>query len=154
MEKSEPDLIDLNVRVPRALMESVILHAVPPAGDVTGRRLALARWILASRRLRPGFFRSIRLGDPNWDMILHLYVADREGRSVDVSGLCLASGVPPTTALRYVELLVAQRLVAKVDDVNDGRRALVSTSAALRAEMDGWLDQAGAGLRVAGGSAP
>jgi DNA-binding MarR family transcriptional regulator len=148
--KSEPDLVEFAARLPRALVETVILQAAQPPKDLPSRRLALAKWIVASRRQRPKAFKKIRLGEPSWDMILDLYVADRENRRIDITGLCLASGVPATTALRYVDLLVEEGLIVKVDDLDDGRRALVNMGAELRAAMDDWLDLAEAGLRVAG----
>lgn len=154
MDAPDNDFIDINVRLPRAIVETIIMHAAAPLGDPARRRLALAKWVLASRRRRPKAFRSIRFGEPNWDMILDLYITDREGRRVDVSGLCLASGVAPTTALRYVELLIDDDLISKIDDVNDGRRSFVSISDTLRHAIEEWLDQAEAGLCVSGWTAP
>ena len=86
-------------------------------------------------------------------MVLDLYIAECEGRRVDVSGMCLASGVPPTTALRYVDLLIEDGLIAKVGDARDGRRRILSIGATLRTAIDGWLDQAETSLAIAGWSA-
>lgn len=154
MESSDTDLIDLNVRFPRALVESVIMRAAAPTGDPAGRRLAFAKWVLGSRRRRSKAFKSIRFGEPTWDMILDLYIADREGQRVDVSGLCLASGVAPTTALRYVDLLVGDGLITKIGDADDGRRSFVNISGTLRNAINEWLDQAEVGLIVAGWTCP
>ena len=132
METPDTDLIDVSVRLPRALVESVIMRSAAPSGDPAGRRLAFAKWMLGSRRRRWKAFKSIRFGEPTWDMILDLYIADSEGRRVDVSGLCLASGVAPTMALRYVDLLLADKLIAKVDDAKDGRRSFVN----IRVDLD------------------
>ncbi|WP_198283485.1 MarR family transcriptional regulator [Sphingomonas sp. PAMC 26605] len=87
-------------------------------------------------------------------MILDLYIADREGRRVDVSSLCLVSGVAPTTANRYVDLLVDDELISKVGDADDGRRSFVNISETLRGAIDEWLDQAEASLTVAGWTGP
>lgn len=150
----DPDFIDISVRLPRTLIESIIMQTARSLGDPAGRRLAFAKWVLASRRRRSKTFKSIRFGEPTWDMILDLYITNREGRRVDVSGLCLASGVAPTTALRYVELLVDDDLISKIDDAADGRRSFVTISDALRDAIEEWLDQAEAGLSVAGWTAP
>ncbi len=117
-------------------------------------RLAFAKWVLGSRRRRSKAFKSIRFGEPTWDMILDLYIADREGRRVDVSSLCLVSGVAPTTANRYVDLLVDDELISKVGDADDGRRSFVNISETLRGAIDEWLDQAEASLTVAGWTGP
>jgi hypothetical protein len=150
VETLNSDVIEISARLPRALVESVILEAARRPSDPASGRLALAKWIVVSRRRRAKIFKDLRLGEPTWDMILELYVAECEGHRVDVSGLCLASGVPPTTALRYVDLLFREGHIAKVDDRDDGRRAFVNMQADMRAAVDDWLDQAEAGLRVAG----
>ena len=154
MEPIEPELIELTVRLPRELAEAVILGVAPSARGPEQRRLALAKWLLTSRRRRAKAFQGVRFGEPNWDMILDLYIAEREGRRVDVSGMCLASGVAPTTALRYVDLLVADALIGKVADLEDGRRSFVTISNRLRSSIEDWLDQAEVALGVAGWNAP
>ena len=153
MATTDSELIEINVRVPRAFAEAVIRHSSYLGGDVTGRRLALAKWMLAVRRRRSKAFKRVRLGEPSWDMILDLYIADREGRRIDVSGLCLASGIAPTTALRYVDLLVGEELIAKSSDALDGRRWFVAMTNALRTATDEWLDQAEAALSLSGWTA-
>lgn len=60
--------------------------------------------------------------DPSWDMLLDLLVASEEGRRVSVTGLCHASGVPTTTALRHVERLDELGLIDRVADPADRRR--------------------------------
>jgi len=60
--------------------------------------------------------------DPAWDMLLDLVVAADERRAVSVSGLCHASGVPTTTALRHVERLETLGLLKRTPDPADKRR--------------------------------
>lgn len=60
--------------------------------------------------------------DPAWDMLLDLVVAADESRAVSVSGLCHASGVPTTTALRHVERLETLGLLTRTPDPADKRR--------------------------------
>lgn len=60
--------------------------------------------------------------DPAWDMLLDLMVANEEDRQVSVSGLCHASGVPTTTALRHFERLETLGLLARRPDPADRRR--------------------------------
>jgi hypothetical protein len=66
--------------------------------------------------------------DPAWDMLLDLMVAADEERPVSVSGLCHASGVPTTTALRHVDRLEEFGLLARAPDANDKRRFWVEAS--------------------------
>ena len=60
--------------------------------------------------------------DPAWDMLIDLVVAADERRAVSVSGLCHASGVPTTTALRHVERLETLGLLTRTPDPTDKRR--------------------------------
>lgn len=149
MAERDQELIDVSIRLPRELLEEVVLKANPPSGDRASRRLKLAKWILAVRRRRITILPKIRLGEPSWEMVLDLYVASQEGRRIDVTGLCLASGVAPTTALRYVDLLAEDELIGRVDDEHDGRRAFVTMSDRLRSAIEDWLDQADVGLASA-----
>lgn len=60
-------------------------------------------------------------------MLLDLYVSRSKGlRPVSVSSLCIASAVPATTALRWINALVQEGLVARQPDLRDKRRVLVS----------------------------
>ena len=73
--------------------------------------------------------------DPAWDMLLDLLVAHDEGRRVSVSGLCYASGVPTTTALRHVERLETLGLVGREGDPSDRRRYWVEPEADMLARV-------------------
>ena len=64
------------------------------------------RTIIRLRRRRDRLFGSDLFGEPAWDMLLELYAAELAQRRECVSGLCCASGVPATTALRWITLLV------------------------------------------------
>lgn len=94
---------------------------------------------LRSRRRRifgPGIF-----GEPAWDMLLDLYSATLEGRAESVSSVAVASGAPPTTALRWIMLLEESGWVVREPDPNDGRRVLVSLSPRARSAMDLFFNQ-------------
>ena len=59
-------------------------------------------------------------------MLLDLTAARAEHRRVSVTSLCIASGVPTTTALRWIKLLEQAGFVERVEDDTDRRRAFVS----------------------------
>ena len=95
----------------------------PPLPDAR-----LVRRIIHQRQLRAKFFDAALFADPAWDMLLDLTAARVEGTRVSVSSLCIASGVPPTTALRWIgEMVKAGLLVRQQDDV-DRRRAFIALS--------------------------
>jgi DNA-binding MarR family transcriptional regulator len=63
--------------------------------------------------------------DPAWDMLLDLFVAKGEGRSISVSSLCIAAGVPASTAHRWIQALVRAGTVRRRADPLDRRRVYV-----------------------------
>lgn len=64
-------------------------------------------------------------GEPAWDMLLTLFVAQAEGRHLPVSALCLATPVPVTTAHRWILVLTGSGLAVRIGDPEDGRRSYV-----------------------------
>lgn len=72
----------------------------------------------------PGLF-----GEPAWDVLLDLYLAHLDQRTVSVSSACIAACVPPTTALRYLTRLERSGLLKRKPDPTDNRRVLVSLTA-------------------------
>lgn len=90
--------------------------------------LVFAKEIYRFRRKRGEFFSDTLFADPSWDILLELYVLRREGRRTSVKSVCAASGVPPTTALRWINLLVKEGLVERSNDLVDLRVRWVTLS--------------------------
>ncbi|MEO6387187.1 MAG: winged helix DNA-binding protein [Croceibacterium sp.] len=98
---------------------------------VQGKRPALpdprlVRRIIRQRQLRTRFFDSELFADPAWDMLLDLSAARVEHTRVSVTSLCIASGVPPTTALRWIGQMTEAGLLERVEDDSDRRRAFIA----------------------------
>jgi hypothetical protein len=103
--------------------ERLIRATRPPLPDPR-----LIRRIIRQRQLRARFFDGDLFGDPAWDMLLDLTAARAEHNRVSVTSLCIASGVPPTTALRWIGQLVEAGLFQRVEDETDRRRAFITLS--------------------------
>ncbi len=88
----------------------------------------LVRRIIRQRQLRARFFDGELFADPAWDMLLDLTAARAEHTRVSVTSLCIASGVPPTTALRWIGQMTETGLFQRVEDEADRRRAFVALS--------------------------
>lgn len=89
----------------------------------------LARQLYADRRRRQLAFTNPDIfGEPAWDILLDLYVAHAEGRSISVSSACIGSAAPPTTGLRWLGVLQYEGLVLREHDPQDQRRILVRLS--------------------------
>ena len=85
------------------------------------RLVKVARIIHSLRRERTRLFPADLFGEPSWDILLSLYIAEREGFRMQVSAVCGESGVPETTALRWIERLKQVDLIKKVPAPVDGR---------------------------------
>ncbi|QIQ86782.1 MarR family transcriptional regulator [Erythrobacter sp.] len=88
----------------------------------------MVRKIIASRQARGRFFDSALFADPAWDMLLDLTAAHGEGQQVSVTSLCIAAGVPATTALRWLKQMVDTGIFRRIADETDRRRAFIALS--------------------------
>lgn len=88
----------------------------------------LVRKIIRQRHLRARFFEGDLFADPAWDMLLDLTAARAEHKRVSVTSLCIASGVPPTTALRWISQMTDVGLFCRAEDETDRRRAFITLS--------------------------
>lgn len=86
----------------------------------------LVRRIIRQRQLRARFFDGALFADPAWDILLDLTAARAEHTRVSVTSLCIAAGVPPTTALRWIAQMVETGLLERIEDEIDRRRAFVA----------------------------
>ena len=88
----------------------------------------LVRRIIRQRQARNRFFDGELFADPAWDMLLDLTAARAEHERVSVTSLCIASGVPATTALRWISQMVEAGVFVRVQDDSDKRRAFIALS--------------------------
>lgn len=86
----------------------------------------LIRKVIRQRQQRAKYFDADLFADPAWDMLLDLAAAREEHIRVSVTSLCIASGVPPTTALRWIGQMTESGLLNRTEDSIDKRRAFVT----------------------------
>lgn len=91
---------------------------LPDAGAIRG--------LIRQRHLRAQFFDAELFADPAWDILLDLAAARAERRKVSVTSLCIAAGVPATTALRWITQMVDADLLLRIPDRHDRRRAHIA----------------------------
>jgi len=115
----------------------------PPLPDPT-----LVRTIIRQRQLRAKFFDAELFADPAWDMLLDLTAARAEHARVSVTSLCIASGVPPTTALRWIGQMSQAGLFERVEDESDRRRAFIALSARAADAMARYFFELGRNARA------
>lgn len=87
---------------------------------------SIIRRAIKHRHARARFFDPDLFADPAWDILLDLAAARAERQQVSVTSLCIASGVPATTALRWIGQMVEGGLLVRVADPHDRRRAYIA----------------------------
>ena len=82
------------------------------------------------RRLRARHLPGLSLGEPAWDILLDLAVAQYWRRETSVTSLCIAADVPSTTALRWINSMTKAGLIVRRSCERDGRRSFLAISPA------------------------
>jgi DNA-binding MarR family transcriptional regulator len=104
--------------------------------------VTLAKRIRATRAMRAQNLAPELFGEPGWDILLSLYVAYHEGYRMKMAAVCNESGVPDTTALRWLESLRELGLVTKKTNPLDARSQLIELTALAAGKMDKLLQLA------------
>lgn len=100
---------------------------------------AIAQSEFHNRRRRDSLIRHDLFAEPAWDLLLHLYVEHHRGQPVDVEHLCAAAAVPPTTALRWIGLLMEKELVTLCPRAGVNANAQLALSTRGVEEMERYL---------------
>jgi DNA-binding MarR family transcriptional regulator len=115
-------------------LEEMAVALAPSAEPPAAPSAAAIEDLMRARARRAKFFNPRLFADPAWDMLLELFAAELRQKKLAVTSLGIASGVPPTTALRWMSALQHEGLVERQNDPLDGRRVFVSlTPAGLQA---------------------
>lgn len=98
-----------------------------------------AQQTFVNRARRSRNFNGVMFGEAAWDMLLALYVTEHSARHT-VTGLVNLSGVPPTTALRWLDFLEKkEELVIRRPSLTDGRVYLVELTDKARNALDAYF---------------
>ncbi len=104
--------------------------------EIDNRPLRRAKRLYNARRRRDaaagvgGLF-----GEPAWDILLDVFIAQKSRQEIQVSSVCLEAGVPSTTILRWLTRLEQEGLIYRAFDNVDGRRRYVRLTDAGEALM-------------------
>lgn len=111
-------------------------EAIPAHSD----RRVLAVRLLEERRARRDFLPEELFHEPAWDMLLALYVAHVDRRTLNVKTLVACAEAPVTTSQRWIDHLAKLKLVDRVIDPMDRRRVEVSLNDAGVDAIGRYLD--------------
>ncbi|MGV1681786.1 JAB domain-containing protein [Sphingopyxis sp. NJF-3] len=117
-------------KTPHPVTSSGLLFRSQPKGwrrsPDRSRALANAHRACRRRLLRRQLVGAAELfGEPAWDMLVDLFIHEAEARPVSTSSVCIASGLPMTSALRLLQQLCDAGLVTREPDHDDGRRNFI-----------------------------
>ncbi len=112
-------------------------------GDGRGgeeRALAAARRLTGQSRSRAAAFgpHARLFRDPAWDMLLAAFALG-SSTGLPIKSLSVSSGVPMTTALRYIGLLTRAGLIERMHNARDRRSTLVRLTDEGRRRMTDFL---------------
>lgn len=131
----------LNESINRSAGDAIPLFRDRSAGGAP--LAARIRGLQKLRQSRARIFGESLFADPAWDILLELYAACLEGGGQPVSNVCIASGVPSTTAIRWIRALETGGWIRRSADSEDGRRCILSLSENGEEAMRRFFEQAG-----------
>jgi len=112
-------------------------------GSLKRAKAGRVRSILAERRRRDEFFGKLLFTDPAWDILLELFWGELVEHRFSTNELCVRSGVPMTTALRWITRLTYEGWLTRTHDPQDGRRVFVALSPQAVETMERYFDELG-----------
>ncbi|GGN57269.1 hypothetical protein GCM10011349_35660 [Novosphingobium indicum] len=110
------------------------------SGPAGGKRLALCRTLILERKLAKELLGAGLCANPIWDMLLELYVADREGVLLCIWQLSVSANIPISSAHRKIDIMVHKGFVERTIDESDLRRVGIQLASPFREMMDQLFD--------------
>ncbi len=118
--------LSASLRAPVGEVGQPAAPAPPLAPMDDAELLKITRKLVRMREQRGQFLNPALFSDPMWDILLDLTSARLEQKTVPVSAVCQAAGVPMSTALRQIRSLVDMGLIRRWSDPLDRRRDLLA----------------------------
>lgn len=145
----EPSLEQLSLEVSRIAAQLALLaerEALARAHGAFGggEPKITARFVraLTRDRARRSLWFAPDFRHPGWSIMLELFARRLEGRSIRQGDLAPATGVPASTMLRWVDVLVEQDLLVRLKAEDHARGVLVELSEDGTRRMHGYLTAA------------
>jgi DNA-binding MarR family transcriptional regulator len=101
--------------------------------------IQLAETIIEARRRRAEIFNPAMFGEPAWELLLTLFVMDREGPRLTIGRLAQVAGIKLTTALRWLDYLEDQAFVRREQHPTDARTAFIELTDKARETLGLYL---------------
>lgn len=114
--------------------------ASPKKGPDPAQLVRLAKATIRAREIQRKHLPAGYCDEPALNILLDLFVADAEGRTVYVNDACIASHTPTSTALRWIAILVRDGFAVRTRDAVDARRTILAITPDGRKALAGLLD--------------
>lgn len=110
---------------------------LPPSVAIT----AAAKEISRARKDRVDYFDGMGcvFGEPMWDLMLELFIAEREDRRVSLARACVTANVPVSTAMRWLALMESEAILVREFDAKDCDRAFVRLHSTASRSMERYI---------------
>ena len=130
--RNAPELVDVVMKPP--------LRAAGGEGHGDRRFLLdLARRAVFERQRRTAFFDQAMFGEPAWDMLLALYVADFVGGKQTIGNLAELVDVPVSTVVRWAGQLERKHCIIREPHPHDRRAIFVRLTDKGREGLDAYF---------------
>jgi hypothetical protein len=116
--------------------------------------LGLATALREARRLRAEIFPSVPFGNPNWDVMLDLFIQEMNGFRTSLDHLALTGELPAPTVYESVNTLVRLGLIERTSDRFDNRVFWLSLTTTGRQGMFDLFAQSAEIVRPIAGGRP
>lgn len=103
--------------------------------------ISRARAVLHARRVRAQHFNRAIFGEPAWDILILLYLAETAEARQTIGQIAASVETPLTTVLRWVGYLENEQLVERFDHPTDRRIAFVRLTGKGRDAFEAFLDE-------------
>lgn len=100
---------------------------------------AVARTLLRESQARSVYFDADLIGDPVWDLLLHLYDAEESRRVCATKDLRQGSRMSADTLMRWIKVLERRGLVTIIADVELHEDGLIKLTGTARHAMEAYL---------------
>lgn len=137
---SEQELIAVDLRLPRAVLRSLMLDDRENEAPASKDKVAYANFLISRHHRWAGSWGGLPISGPCLNILLELYLAHHAGRKSDISSLSIASGAPFSSGLRHVGTLVSMGLVRRCIDPGDRRRSFIVIADDCFVKFEAWLD--------------
>ncbi|RJF93211.1 hypothetical protein [Sphingomonas cavernae] len=108
-------------------------------GPDADQLLRVAKTAIRMREIQRKYLPASYFDEPALNILLDLYVADAEGRTVYVNDACIASNTPTSTALRWIAILVRDGFAVRTRDAIDARRTILAVTPEGHSALSGLL---------------